>query len=104
MKRIFAAIDISEDARRKVAAYIETLRLAFPRVRVGWEKPEKLHLTLKFLGGIEAEQLADIKTCIKDISEQTYLFRSLAFGLWFLVFSVETRPLLIKTHQNKLTW
>ena len=56
MKRIFAAIDISEEARRKVSAYIETLRRAFPRVRIGWEKTEKLHLTLKFLGGIDALQ------------------------------------------------
>jgi 2'-5' RNA ligase len=60
MKRIFVAVDISEEARRKATEYIETLRRQFPRLRVGWDKPEKLHLTLKFLGDTEDEQLAKL--------------------------------------------
>ena len=75
MKRIFAAIDISDQARRQVAAYIETLRAAFPRIRAGWERAEKLHLTLKFLGGIDERQLADFKNVVENISKQISSFK-----------------------------
>jgi RNA 2',3'-cyclic 3'-phosphodiesterase len=69
MKRIFVAVDISDEARRKVSAFIETLRNIFPRVRVSWEKTEKLHLTLKFLGETDEKQLEDLKTVVEDISK-----------------------------------
>src|SRR5687768_9168717 len=61
-KRIFTAIDISERARQKVSGYIETLRKGFPNVRVGWEKAEKLHLTLKFLGDCDERQLRNLES------------------------------------------
>lgn len=61
MKRIFVAIDIFREARNKVSSYIDDLRAAFPKVRVGWVKAEKLHLTLKFLGDINDEQLERVK-------------------------------------------
>lgn len=64
MKRIFTAIDISEEARRKASGYIENLRQQFPKLRVGWDKPEKLHLTLKFLGETSAGQLAKLTKAV----------------------------------------
>lgn len=67
-KRIFAAVDISDEARRKVSTYIETLQNEFPRVRVGWDKPEKLHLTLKFLGDTDEKQLEMLIQIIEKIS------------------------------------
>lgn len=65
MKRIFTAIDISEEARRKVSARIENLRRQFPALRVGWDKPEKLHLTLKFLGETNEEQLEKLSDAVE---------------------------------------
>jgi 2'-5' RNA ligase len=64
MKRIFVAVDISEQAREIVTSYMENLRRQFPDVRVGWDKPEKLHLTLRFLGDTSNEQLAELKTIV----------------------------------------
>jgi len=52
-KRLFIAIDISDEVRRTVAHYIEELSYRFPVTLVKWERPEKLHLTLKFLGSID---------------------------------------------------
>jgi RNA 2',3'-cyclic 3'-phosphodiesterase len=75
MKRIFVAVDISEEARRKAAAYIEALRGEFRTVRVGWDKPEKLHLTLKFLGDANENQLRDLEKTVEEISTRHSKFK-----------------------------
>jgi RNA 2',3'-cyclic 3'-phosphodiesterase len=49
-RRIFLAIDISDEALEICAAHVTDLRSGFPEVRVGWERPEKMHVTVKFLG------------------------------------------------------
>ena len=69
MKRIFIAIDISEEARRKVSDYIESLRKEFPKLRVGWEKAEKLHLTMKFLGDTSEEQLQKLNAAFERTAQ-----------------------------------
>jgi 2'-5' RNA ligase len=58
--RVFVAVDISEEARQLAAERIKILRTEFSDLRVGWDKPEKLHLTLKFLGEISEEKLPQI--------------------------------------------
>ena len=58
--RVFVAVEISEQVRAQIAERIEFLRHRFPDLRVGWEKPEKLHLTMKFLGEIAPEKLPDL--------------------------------------------
>jgi 2'-5' RNA ligase len=74
-KRIFAALEISDDARRKVAAHINFLRERFPEFRVGWEKTEKLHLTLKFLGEINDEQSAKLLEAAERTARQISSFK-----------------------------
>src|SRR5215212_7221627 len=75
MKRIFVAIDISEEARRKASEYIESLRRSFPGLRVGWDKYEKLHLTLKFLGETSDEQLAKLTKAVEKAARETSSFK-----------------------------
>lgn len=75
MKRIFVAAEISEEARRRVSGYIENLRNDFPQIRVGWEKPEKLHLTLKFLGDCEESQLSELEKIVEEISAEMTDFK-----------------------------
>jgi len=65
-KRIFIAIDISEAARANIAQFTNELKPDFSHVRVSWEKPEKIHLTLKFLGDIDERQLADLKEVVRN--------------------------------------
>lgn len=74
-KRIFIAIDISDSARAACAAHILLLRQNFLQVRVGWERPEKLHLTLKFLGNISAHILKDLETSISEIASHHARFK-----------------------------
>ncbi|CAN5604816.1 RNA 2',3'-cyclic phosphodiesterase [soil metagenome] len=75
MKRIFVAIDISVEAKRKISSYIETLRHEFPKLRVGWEKTEKLHLTLKFLGDTEESKTVELSQAIEKIARENPSFK-----------------------------
>jgi RNA 2',3'-cyclic 3'-phosphodiesterase len=68
-KRIFTAIDISEQARRQAADYIENLRREFSGLRVSWEKPEKIHLTLKFLGDCDERQIKNLETAVSNAAK-----------------------------------
>ena len=75
MKRIFVAVDISEESRERAALYINNLRKEFSNLRVGWEKPEKLHITLKFLGEISEKQIEDLKIVMGNtVSKITQTF------------------------------
>lgn len=56
-KRVFVAIDIPTDLRDRVGSYIAHLRTNTHGVRIGWERAEKLHITLKFLGSIDDAEL-----------------------------------------------
>jgi 2'-5' RNA ligase len=73
-KRIFAAIDISNEAKDRVAEYIKILRSEFPDLRVGWEKTEKFHLTLKFLGDIDDSDLQRLNDATFETAGQISKF------------------------------
>lgn len=73
--RTFIAVDISDEARRKIAAYIQNLRNDFAEVRAGWDKPEKLHLTLKFLGDTDERQLSEVKKIVEKIAGEMSAFK-----------------------------
>lgn len=74
-KRIFAAIDIPEIERRKIERLIERLKSEFPNERIKWEKPEKIHLTLKFLGEIDDEQLKDFVEAVGETVKKVSPFK-----------------------------
>lgn len=53
--RLFVAVDLSEDARRAIAAEQKRIAVALADAskRLKWVRPEHMHLTLVFLGGVE---------------------------------------------------
>lgn len=58
--RVFVAVELPEQLRRRLAALVEELRANLPRAR--WVRAENLHITLAFLGEVEegvAERLRD---------------------------------------------
>ena len=75
MKRLFIAIDISEEARNVAAKYISALHAEFPHLRVSWERPEKLHITLKFLGRTEDTWIPEIVDALTGIAESHIAFQ-----------------------------
>lgn len=75
MKRIFVAVDISAEARDAASNTIEALRREFQGVvRVGWERAEKLHLTMKFLGDCEERQIKELEKIVAEIAAQISSF------------------------------
>lgn len=58
--RVFCAIDLPQEVKSHVAAHAARLREAFPQVRASWERPEKMHLTLKFVGEIEISRVEEL--------------------------------------------
>jgi 2'-5' RNA ligase len=58
--RLFCAVELSEELRSRVAERARRLRAEFPEVRAAWERPEKLHITLKFLGDTEPARVEDL--------------------------------------------
>lgn len=69
-RRIFLAIDISDAARALCGSHISSLRKEFPQVRVGWELPEKLHITLKFLGSTTDKNITDLNDHMTHVAGQ----------------------------------
>ena len=50
--RVFCAIELPAEVRARAAEAIARLREAVPEARASWERTEKLHITLKFVGEI----------------------------------------------------
>jgi len=69
MRRIFVAVDISEEARRKVAEYILNLQAEFSGKVAAWTRPEKLHLTLRFIGNCPDEELPKVINATRAAAE-----------------------------------
>lgn len=55
--RVFCAVEMPDALKTAVGDYIRILRESFPRVRASWERAEKLHVTVKFLGDIEESKV-----------------------------------------------
>jgi 2'-5' RNA ligase len=51
--RTFIAVNLTDDLRARVIAVQDQLRAAAPSVK--WVDPAGMHLTLKFLGGVDAD-------------------------------------------------
>jgi RNA 2',3'-cyclic 3'-phosphodiesterase len=67
-KRVFIAVDISDEARRKITAYIENIKRLMPQTKIKWERSDKLHLTLKFLGDVDAERLPALENAVRTVA------------------------------------
>src|SRR5574341_2447866 len=62
--RLFIAVEISEEIRKKLATFQDTLKKL--DVDVGWVTPRNLHITLKFIGYIDEEKIDTVVTIIRE--------------------------------------
>src|SRR6188768_473793 len=69
-KRVFVAIDISERARAAVGEYILKLRTTYPNVRARWVAPENLHITMRFIGNVDAAGLNSLDHLVREVASK----------------------------------
>jgi 2'-5' RNA ligase len=72
--RLFIAIELPSDVRRKISQHVELLRSAVPDVRASWVREENLHLTLKFLGDTPVERVEEVSAALTDAANQIAVF------------------------------
>ncbi len=89
--RSFVAILLPEDVRAGLGGEIERLR---PGARgVGWVAPDNLHVTLKFLGGVDPERLERVAAALAGTAAGGAPFDLALRGLG--AFPSPTRPRVI---------
>ncbi|MFL5321037.1 MAG: RNA 2',3'-cyclic phosphodiesterase, partial [Myxococcaceae bacterium] len=61
-RRLFVAVEIEDDQKRRIGEQIESLEALAPKAK--FVRAEKLHLTLQFLGHVDAEKVPEIEAAI----------------------------------------
>ena len=89
--RTFVAILLPEDLRARLADEVSRLRAAARSV--AWVGPDNLHLTLKFLGYVDAERLARVTTIVAEIAASVRPFELALRSLG--AFPTPTRPRVV---------
>ena len=72
--RVFCAVELPVEVRTRAADHIARLRDAVQGVRASWERAEKLHITLKFLGEIAPTRLQALSDAASLAAQNTQPF------------------------------
>lgn len=78
--RLFVALDVPEETRRKLDELIESLAHTARGAR--WVRADHIHITLKFIGHSEEGRLPEIKSALCDLRQREPLrmaFRHFGF-------------------------
>lgn len=73
--RSFVAIELDPDLKRALSAVQEALRSHLDDGPVRWTRPEGVHLTLKFLGEVSADGIAEIAAQMDAAAREVDGFR-----------------------------
>lgn len=76
MPRLFVAIDLPDE----VAAQVERLCIGLPAIR--WVEPEQLHLTVRFIGEVEAPTFYDLGEALGAVSLRPFELRLKGLGIF----------------------
>lgn len=74
--RLFLAINLREDVRAAVGSVVGPLRPLTPGIR--WVAPERVHITLKFLGECDPGRAAEVAAVVGTMAAAT---PAMSFGL-----------------------
>lgn len=73
MIRTFVAVDLPHSLHVQLGQL--SSRLQRTGAAVSWVKPDRIHLTLKFLGNIPPEKIDAIRTALQSVASATAAFR-----------------------------
>jgi len=81
--RWFVAIPLPEPVRDEMTRIQRELQSLAPPRAIGWTKPEQFHLTLRFLGGVPAARLEDLKVAVSAVCANVRTLQLSAEGVGF---------------------
>ncbi len=99
--RLFIGIPLPTKVKRELSAISSRLRSADDGLR--WSSPESWHITLQFLGNVEAEQYESVVLRLRDLRCRSIAvsFEGLSFlGNSVLIARVKPSPRLLELHQR----
>lgn len=79
--RLFIAIELPREIKAALAACQQALRQT--GAHASWPQPDNLHLTLRFLGEVDAARLPALKQVCADTTRQATSFTLTTHGLGF---------------------
>ncbi|MBI4839470.1 MAG: RNA 2',3'-cyclic phosphodiesterase [candidate division NC10 bacterium] len=62
--RLFVAVNLPSEVRERLATVQDRLRRA--KADVSWVRAENIHVTLKFLGDVEAKRLERVRPALAE--------------------------------------
>lgn len=79
LMRLFVAVDLEEEIRRRVVRFLEDLRELAPEAK--WVSAESLHVTLKFLGETPDGRVGEVEGALSQVrgTEMALEFRNCGF-------------------------
>lgn len=77
--RSFLAVELPGELKRELGRILEELRQCGADVK--WVRPEAIHLTLKFLGEINPEQVGETRLAVQEVARYHGPFKIEARGL-----------------------
>src|SRR5580658_705373 len=78
--RVFVALDIDDAVRGRIVRFLEGVRGFAPDVR--WVRPESLHVTLKFIGEKQEEEVEEIKRALARIVSDNFEIGFRGYGFF----------------------
>src|SRR5229473_8586363 len=78
--RIFVALDIQEEIRKRLQHFMDEVRGLVPGAR--WVTPESLHVTLKFIGEKPETAVNQIKEVLGSINAEPFQIRFRGAGFF----------------------
>lgn len=73
MLRTFIAVDLPASVRAELEKFEKDLKKA--GAQVSWVKPDRIHLTLKFLGNVSEDLIDGIKQALEEVAASTNRLR-----------------------------
>ena len=77
--RSFVAVDLPMEVKGRLSRLVESLRRGGHPVK--WVNPQGLHVTLKFLGNVEASRIPAVSQAVEQVAHDARSFELTAVGL-----------------------
>ena len=73
--RTFCAIELTHDVRTRLEDHVRGLRETLPEASASWARPENVHLTLKFFGNVQKENITRISDAATRVTSDFPAFK-----------------------------